>query len=109
MSSASKSELAMLYYGCKLVIPICTTLEEMGHPQQKCTMVTTDNITTKGLTMGTMTPTNTSISSNAMKHNVSSSIFGVAASIIVQITTANKHYLVNENSLPFHQPTDLGG
>jgi hypothetical protein len=28
----------------------------MGHPQHNRTMVTTDNITTQGLTMGTMTP-----------------------------------------------------
>ena len=28
----------------------------MGHPQLKRTMVTTDNITAQGLTMGTMTP-----------------------------------------------------
>ena len=33
MSSASKSELAALYYGCKLAFPIRTTLEEMGHPE----------------------------------------------------------------------------
>jgi hypothetical protein len=56
MFSASKAELAALYYGCKLVVPICTTLEEMGHPQLKCTMITTTNITAQGLTMGTMTP-----------------------------------------------------
>jgi hypothetical protein len=56
MSYASKAELAALYYGCKLVVPLHTTLEEMGHPQHKCTMVTTDNITAQGLAMGTMTP-----------------------------------------------------
>jgi hypothetical protein len=56
MSSASESELAALYYGCKLAVPIRTTLEEMGHPQHKRTMVTTNNITAQGLTMGTMTP-----------------------------------------------------
>jgi hypothetical protein len=56
ISSASKVELAALYYGCKLAVPICTTLEEMGHPQLKCTMITTNNITAQGLTMGTMTP-----------------------------------------------------
>ncbi len=56
MSSASKVELAALYYGCKLAVPICTTLKEMGHPQLKCTMITTGNITAQGLTMGTMTP-----------------------------------------------------
>jgi hypothetical protein len=56
MSSVSKAKLAALYYSCKLAVPICTTLEKMGHPQTKCTMVTTDNITTQGLTMGIMTP-----------------------------------------------------
>ena len=56
MSSASISKLAALYYGCKLAVPIRTTLDELGHPQHKCTMVTTDNITARGLTMGTMTP-----------------------------------------------------
>ena len=56
MSSASEAELAALYYGCKLAVPLRTTLEEMGHPQLKRTMVTTDNITSQGLTMSTMTP-----------------------------------------------------
>ncbi len=56
MSSASKAELAALYYCCKLAIPIRTMLKEMGHPQIKRTMVTTDNITAQGLTMKTMTP-----------------------------------------------------
>jgi hypothetical protein len=56
MSSASKAELAALYYGCKLAVPLRTTLEEMGHPQHNRTMVTTDNITAQGLTLGTMTP-----------------------------------------------------
>jgi hypothetical protein len=56
MSSAFEAELAALYYGCKLAVPICTTLKEMGHPQLKCTMITTNNITAQGLAMGTMTP-----------------------------------------------------
>jgi hypothetical protein len=56
MSSASKAELAALYYGRKLAVPICMALEEMGHPQLKRTMITTNNITAQGLTMGTMTP-----------------------------------------------------
>ncbi len=55
MSSASEAELAALCYGCKLAVPICTTLEEMGHPQLKRTMITTNNITAQGLTMDTMT------------------------------------------------------
>jgi hypothetical protein len=32
------------------------TLEEKRHPQLKRTMITTNNITAQGLTMGTMTP-----------------------------------------------------
>jgi hypothetical protein len=56
MSLASEAESAALYYGCKLAVPICKTLEEMGHPQLKCTMITTNNITAQGFTMGTMTP-----------------------------------------------------
>jgi hypothetical protein len=56
MSSAYKAELAALYYGCKLALPICTTLKEMGHPQLKHTVITTNDITAQGLTMGTMTP-----------------------------------------------------
>jgi hypothetical protein len=56
MSSASKAELAALYYGCKLDAPLQTTLEELGHIQPTPTPITTDNITAKGLTMGTMTP-----------------------------------------------------
>jgi hypothetical protein len=45
MSSASKAELAALYYGCKLAVSICKTLKEMGHPQLKHTMITTNKIT----------------------------------------------------------------
>jgi hypothetical protein len=56
MSSASEAELAALYYGCKQAAPICVTLEEMGHPQPAPNLVTTDNITAQGLTMGTMMP-----------------------------------------------------
>jgi hypothetical protein len=56
MSSAPKAELAVLYYSCKLAIPICTTLKEMGHPQLKRTMITSNNITAQGLTMGTTSP-----------------------------------------------------
>jgi hypothetical protein len=45
MFLASKAELTALYYGCKLAVPICMTLKEMGHPQLKRSMITTDNIT----------------------------------------------------------------
>jgi hypothetical protein len=55
MSSASKAELLVLYYGCKMAAPLCTTLEESGHNQAKPTPVTTKNITVQGLIMGTMT------------------------------------------------------
>ncbi len=31
--SASKGELAALYYSCKITAPLCTTLEELGQVQ----------------------------------------------------------------------------
>jgi hypothetical protein len=54
MSLASESESAALYYGCKIAVPIQTTLDEMGH-KQHMTPIMTDNITAQGLTIGTMT------------------------------------------------------
>jgi hypothetical protein len=56
MSSAFEAKLVALYHVCKLATPLCTTLEELGHFQPTPTPVTTNNITTQGLTMGTMTP-----------------------------------------------------
>jgi hypothetical protein len=56
MASASETELAALFYGCKEAIPLRTTLEEMGHPQPGPTPVTTDNSTAVGLTLNTMVP-----------------------------------------------------
>eukprot|EP00804_Cyclotella_cryptica_P020408 CCRYP_012623-RA/>CCRYP_012623-RA protein AED:0.44 eAED:0.44 QI:0/0/0/1/0/0/2/0/536 len=56
MASASETELAALFYGCKEAIPLRTTLEEMGHPQPGPTPVTTDNTTAIGLTLNTMKP-----------------------------------------------------
>jgi hypothetical protein len=56
MASASETELAALFYGCKEAIPLRTTLEEMGHPQPGPTPVTTDNTTAVGLTLNTMAP-----------------------------------------------------
>eukprot|EP00804_Cyclotella_cryptica_P026154 CCRYP_013043-RA/>CCRYP_013043-RA protein AED:0.45 eAED:0.45 QI:0/-1/0/1/-1/1/1/0/134 len=56
MASASKTELAALFYGCKEATPLRTTLEEMGNPQPGPTPVTTDNSTAVGLTLNTMTP-----------------------------------------------------
>ncbi len=55
MLSASKAELSALYYSCKLAAPFQTTLEELGHFQPTPSLVTTNNITAQGLTMGTMT------------------------------------------------------
>ncbi len=55
MSLASESKLVALYYGCKIAVPIRTTLDEMGHMQSPMP-VTTDNIMAQGLTIGTMTP-----------------------------------------------------
>eukprot|EP00804_Cyclotella_cryptica_P020389 CCRYP_012626-RC/>CCRYP_012626-RC protein AED:0.40 eAED:0.40 QI:0/-1/0/1/-1/0/1/0/116 len=57
MASASKTEIASLFYGCKDDIPLQVTLEEMGHPQPAPTPVTTDNSTAVGLTLKTMIPT----------------------------------------------------
>jgi hypothetical protein len=54
MSLVSEAKLTALYYGCKLTIPICTTLDKMG-PTQPPTPVTTDSITAQGVTVGTMT------------------------------------------------------
>jgi hypothetical protein len=54
MSLASEAELGALYYGCKIAVPIQTTLDKMGHTQSMMP-VTTDNITAQGLTVSTMT------------------------------------------------------
>ena len=48
MSSASKADLAALFYNCKAAVPLCITLEEMGHRQPN-TPVTTNNSTAYGL------------------------------------------------------------
>jgi hypothetical protein len=55
MSLASEAELAALYYGCKISVPIPTALDKMGYTQP-LKPVTTDNTTAQGLTVGTMTP-----------------------------------------------------
>ncbi len=55
MSSISEAELSALYYGCKMVAPLCTILKELGHNQANPTLITNNNITAQGLTMGTMT------------------------------------------------------
>eukprot|EP00804_Cyclotella_cryptica_P013280 CCRYP_007043-RA/>CCRYP_007043-RA protein AED:0.39 eAED:0.39 QI:0/0/0/1/0/0/3/0/598 len=56
MASASETEIASLFYGCKEAIPLRVTLEEMGHRQPGPTPVTTDNSTAVGLTLKTMIP-----------------------------------------------------
>ena len=56
MASASETELAALFYGCKEAIPLRTTLKEMDHAQTRPTPVTTNNTTAVSLTMDTMTP-----------------------------------------------------
>jgi hypothetical protein len=55
MSSVSEAELSTLFYGCKMAAPLRTTLEELGHIQDKPTPITNNNITAQGLTIGTMT------------------------------------------------------
>ncbi len=55
MSLASEAELAALYYGCKIAVPIQTTFDKMGR-MQPLMPVTTDNITAQGLPISTMTP-----------------------------------------------------
>eukprot|EP00957_Ditylum_brightwellii_P017881 1346789-Ditylum_brightwellii.AAC.1 len=35
VASASEAELAALFYNAREAVPLCTTLEEMGHPQPK--------------------------------------------------------------------------
>jgi hypothetical protein len=54
MSSVSYVEISVLYYGCKMAAPLCTTLKELGHNQASPITITTNNITAQGLTMGTM-------------------------------------------------------
>jgi hypothetical protein len=56
MASASETEIASLFYGCKEATPLRVTIEEMGHPQPGPTPVTTDNSTAVGLTLDTMIP-----------------------------------------------------
>ena len=49
----SVEELAALFYNCKYFIPLCITLEEMGHWQTKTTIIT-HTITAYGLLTHTM-------------------------------------------------------
>ena len=56
MASASETEIASLFYGCKEATPLRVTLKEMGHPQPGPTPVTTNDSTAVGLTLDTMIP-----------------------------------------------------
>ena len=55
MSSTSKAEIAALFYNIKAAIPLCVTLQDMGHVQPP-TPVKTDNSTAHGLITKIMTP-----------------------------------------------------
>jgi hypothetical protein len=48
MSSAAEAELGALFYNAKIAVPMCKTLEELGHPQPQ-TPVQTDNSTAYGV------------------------------------------------------------
>jgi hypothetical protein len=52
---AFEAELAALYYGFKIAVPIQTTHDKMGHTQPM-TPVMTHNIMAQGLTIGTTAP-----------------------------------------------------
>ncbi len=54
MASTSETKLAALFYGCKEAIPLCTMLEEMGHPQHNMNPITSDNSIPVGLTQEMM-------------------------------------------------------
>ena len=54
MGSASESEVAALFYNCKVAIPLRLALHEMGHQQPKTPPVT-DNKSAEGLINKTMT------------------------------------------------------
>ena len=43
MSSAAEAEVAMVYLPGKAAIPVCTPLEEMGHPQGPNQLKTDNN------------------------------------------------------------------
>jgi hypothetical protein len=95
MLSASKVELTMLYYGCKLAAPLQTTLEELGGVQPTPTPATTNNITAQGLTIGTMTPKASKLMDqhfhwlNVDMCNTDSSISGKKVSLIAPTNPAN--------------------
>jgi hypothetical protein len=53
LSSATEAELGALFHNCKEACPMCTTLEELGHPQPP-TPVQTDNSTASGIANDTV-------------------------------------------------------
>eukprot|EP00957_Ditylum_brightwellii_P039820 3015014-Ditylum_brightwellii.AAC.1 len=53
VASASEAELAALFYNTCKAVPLCVTLEEMGHPQPSTPLIT-DNNTAHGLATGAM-------------------------------------------------------
>ena len=55
LASALEAETAALFYNCKAAIPLCLTLEEMGHPQPK-TPITSDSTAALGIIKKTMIP-----------------------------------------------------
>eukprot|EP00957_Ditylum_brightwellii_P137827 10507969-Ditylum_brightwellii.AAC.1 len=55
MASASEAALVALFYNAREAVPLCITLEEMGHPQPPTPLITNNN-TAHGLTTGTMMP-----------------------------------------------------
>jgi hypothetical protein len=90
MLSASKAKFSVLYYGCKLAAPLQTTLEEQPSP----TLVTTNNITAQGLTIGTVTPKASKSMDQRFHwlsfgtHNANSNIFGARVYSIALTTPA---------------------
>ena len=55
MGSASETQMTSLFYNCKAVILLRTSLVEMGYPQQKTTSIT-NNSTAEDLINKNMTP-----------------------------------------------------
>ena len=53
MSSTAEAEVDTLFLNVKEGTVLCTTLEEMGHPQPP-TLLQTDNCTTGGIINGTV-------------------------------------------------------
>ena len=54
LSSAAKAEFSALFHNTKEATPLCTTLEELSHPQQP-TLTLVNNSTAVGLPNDTVT------------------------------------------------------